>query len=168
MSLRRIVKFQPGHNCMDYHCVQHDKACYPGSGGSHGVHGMAIHFFVNGDIGAIDFSFNLCDMVPGRGSEMGFTHPVERTYESIRGQSLNIHSPKPLWNGHEASADECHWVGEGNACYCDGSTTIAGHILMDLAEHGDEAVWIYLENYYHMTFTGGPVALRPESKLVSR
>lgn len=167
-KLKRILQFHPGHNCIDYKCKWGKERCLPGEGGSHGIHGMEIAFYVKGDDGAIVFRFAICDMIPGRVLDSeGGSFKSERTYRTVMAMDLRYHSLRPMYEDQKPMDSECEWV-KGGKCYYDGSTLNADTPLAILTEHGDEEVWLYLEQFYECTFNDSEWPAPPLTKLVPR
>ena len=98
MSFERIVRFERGYDCIKFECVNGLKSCKPGSGGSHGAHGLQIRFVLKGDEGAIQFLL-FTGLLP---------KTVESTFQPFGGWcdrepfipcDLGYHSKKPRYDG---------------------------------------------------------------------
>lgn len=64
---------------------------------------------------------------------------------------LGYHSKVPLYDGQSRTDKHCVYCDNG-PCYYEGSTLASENIFRRLIEHGDEAVWYDLEEYYKQTF----------------
>lgn len=67
-------------------------------------------------------------------------------------QGIEIHSTKPLYNGHKPLSSFCN-VTQGD-CYCDGTSLYADRELGFINPSGadDEIIWNVLHNYYSQQF----------------
>jgi hypothetical protein len=159
--MKRIVQFKSGYDCINFECIHDSENCFPGSGGSHGLHGLDIIFTVKGSKGAIQFCLST-DWTPkytekskigtrdifnwGIPNKVGaFSYPYPANIE--------IHSKKPLYEGHSITVNSCDCC-DGSPCYCDISGLKANDAMYALVNGGDTALWQFLEDYYKAVFKG--------------
>lgn len=145
---RRMVRFEPGHDCLRFECRHGSATCIPGTGGSHGRHGLQIRFVLKGDKGAIQFLL-MTDWTPEPTHETRFIMPAD----------IGYHAKEPQYDDQEAMDDDCEYT--GGVCYYDGSGLKAEEPFRVLCNEGDEALWQYLEAVYRSRFEGADY---PESK----
>jgi len=152
-----IVRFERGYDCMKFECINRSKKCFPGSGGSHGKHGLAIRFVSKGVDGAVQFllytgwlpQFAEKDSIGYRfiwdwGSGLGFM-PADLSY----------HSKVARYEGQDHVQDSCEFC-DGKPCYYDGSGLNASDAMYALVNGGDKALWEFLDAYYENIFNGAP------------
>ena len=153
MALDHIVKFERGYDCITFKCVRGSDACAPGSGGSHGRHGMVIRFLSKGPHGAAQFILNTGWMpqsvkAGGIGTEeiriLGLKpYPV----------GLGYHSKTRMHDGQEPIDDGCEFC-DGRPCYYYPGSN-GSDAMYALVNGGDEALWRFLDAYYMFLFCGG-------------
>lgn len=154
--MRREVKFERGHNCIDFSCINDQPDCIPGEGGSHGVHGMEIRFLVHGEKGAVQFAlstgwapyFQQADEIGSRWHSFD-----NRKVFPAMPTDLGYHSYEPHYEGQEPIASSCPYLG-GKPCYYDGSSLNAYDAFYTLVNGGEDALWMFLEAYYGNVFEG--------------
>ncbi len=143
--MRQEVRFDVGHNCDEYECIEGSKRCYNGSGGFHGKHGMSIRFLVHGEEGTVQFVM-YTGWYPTESSylssEMGLVMPVD----------LGYHAVKPQYEGQ--SSMECQYL-PGGKCYYDGSGLKAEVAYKTLINAGENDLWRFLTEYYLYLFKDG-------------
>lgn len=64
---------------------------------------------------------------------------------------LGYHAIEPVYRGQVSLEENCQYL-RHKPCYYDGSTLAAGPVLRLLQETGEEAVWVFLADYYHRVF----------------
>ncbi len=152
-KLQRIVGFEQGYNCIKFECVCDSSSCKPGSGGSHGIRGLSIHFLVKGRAGAVQFSMStgwLPQRInPSSIGSLNFSIKDSSPYAS----DLGYHSKKPQYEGQESIQDDCEFC-DGQPCYYDGSGLNANDAFYTLLNTGDKGLWAFLEGYYASVFEG--------------
>jgi hypothetical protein len=134
-GLEHSVRFEKGYDCIRFECINDSPSCKHGSGGTHGKHGMNISFIVKGDEGAIQFVI--------------YTGWIPQHAKKSTIGTLNIRK----WS-EEPPFDSCDLC-DDEPCYYDGSSLNAELPMYVLVNGGDEALWKYLEDYYHATFNDG-------------
>mgnify|MGYP001569974091 CR=1 FL=1 len=119
---------------------------------NYGIHGVEMRWYVKGPLGAVQFVVYTGWMLDHIEKEMESKRHDSIGFSITRPMpaDLGYHSPKPLYEGQSDRAD-CDLL-KGGSCYYDGSTLNADVPFRILKEQGSEAVWKYLENYYHETF----------------
>lgn len=146
-KLKRRIEFESGHDCIRFQCVNGSKSCLPGSGGSHGRHGMNISWLVIGKKGAVQFLVYTGWM----------PEPGKRNYDKNQfppmPADLGYHSKKPFYKGQTEMADKCIYI--GCKCYYDGSGLNAEEPFRVLCNEGGDALWEYLERVYRAHFGRG-------------
>ena len=147
MSMKRIVKFEKGYNCIDFECANDSKKCKPGAGGSHGVHGMSIRFLIKGEAGAVQFLL-YTGFVPSNDG-----HKRDKNSGPLPAD-LGYHSPKPMYEGQSTQTKSCEFL-DGKPCYYDGSSLNADEAYKTLINAGEDDLWRFLEEYYLCTFKDG-------------
>jgi len=143
MSFERSVAFEPGHDCIRFECVNGSPDCKPGAGGSHGIHGMQIRWILKGEKGAVQFLL-FAGWLP---------EPTQLDFSKVRPAmpaDLGYHAREPHYAGH--SSTKCDLLGA--ECYSDGSGLNAHEPFRILCNEGGEALWEFLESYYHCVFEG--------------
>lgn len=149
-GFRRWIAFSPSYDCIVRQpCVHGSETCTPGSMHSHGRHSVDMTWYLQGEIGVVQFKVAtgwMLDDTPV--SAWGLTMAFD----------LGYHSPVPLYEGQSPMSD-CHLL-PGRECFYDGSGLMADTPWRLLRREGDAAVWKHLEDYYADTFSG--VALPAE------
>lgn len=124
---------------------------FPAFHKNYGVHGVEIHFILSGEQGAMIFRIYTSWMLP-------------QTYEywealgippRIKDRECNdagvlFHSPKPMYEGHECSRDNCTYLGK--PCYQDIGYLMSREPRDLLIAEGDEAMWAWMERTYRERF----------------
>ncbi len=151
--MEHIIRFEAGFNCIKFECRYGSESCKPGSGGSHGKHGLQIRFVSKGDAGAIQF-------VIYTGWIPQFVKPSQTHVRNIDDwgshmmpADLGYHSKTAKYNGHKPIDDTCEFC-DGLPCYYDGSGLNAYDAMYALVNGGDIALWIFLDAYYESVFNG--------------
>ena len=141
--MKREIKFDPAFDCRD-----------PDPSKNYGVHGVTLHFYLIGELGAVQFNLFTNWQLP---------HVTEESKGKIRFDGdrhwlcrpipadLGYHSPIPKYDGQEPISDSCELL-SGRPCYYDGSSLNADPVYQTLLEEGDAGVWRTLEKYYQGTF----------------
>lgn len=150
--MKRIIRFEKGHNCRDFECTRDNEECHPDSLSYHGVSGMDVIFFLKGKDGAVQFKIDL-GWIPYHNSER-----YQMPKDEIPGlfpfpSDLGYHSYKPRFDGQEPITDACD-VLDGKPCYYDGSGMNACKAFYTLVNAGEESLWDFLEQYYAHIFYG--------------
>lgn len=149
-----VIEFTPGFDCIKFECKFGSERCRPGSGGTHGKHGLEIRFIVKGDAGAIQFVLStgwLPQMVqPDR---IGY-RAVESWGTALYPSDLGYHAKALQYDGQEPITDSCKYL-DGAPCYYDGSTLNAYDAMYALVNGGDKALWEFLDAVYYHRFCGG-------------
>lgn len=155
-NLERIIKLEPGFDCIRFECKFNSDKCKPGEGGSHGRAGLDIRFVVKGKKGAIQFLL-YTGWLPQKTEPSGIgTRWIEKwSRTEVLPADLGCHSKKPLYEGQEIVSDSCEYC-DGKPCYYDGSGLQASNAMYTLVNGGGEALWQFLEEYYNATFEGSP------------
>lgn len=157
MRLKHIVKFNRGYDCIRFECAHGKESCRPGSGGSHGRHGLDILFVAKGPDGAVQFGLST-GWLPQYAKEdkIGWLNIDEwsRPGFSTYPYDLGYHSKKPHYEGQEPITQSCVYT-DGGPCYYDGSTLNAALAMYTLVNGGDEALWKFLDKYYKRVFHDG-------------
>lgn len=112
---------------------------------------VAGPFLPDGREGAIQFLINtgwltdrLLDEVENRpGRDLWVYKPNQI--------DLGYHSPIPMYKEHEPLLQTCD-VLAGQPCYYDGSGLNGEKPWKILREEGDQALWEFLDNYWHYVF----------------
>jgi len=154
-KLRREVKFVSGYDCIKFECKFNSDRCSPDSGGSHGLHGLEIKFYVHGKKGAVQF-------VLSTGWKPQYVEPDRIRYLNLSGcfdncnslfpmaTDLGYHSYKPHYKGQTPIRD-CEVLG-GKDCYYAGSGLACNDAFYTLLNGGEEKLWEFLEQYYLCVF----------------
>jgi hypothetical protein len=151
--MEHIVRFERGHDCIRFKCINDSPKCIPGKGGSHGVGGMQIRFIVKGDAGAVQFLVST-GWLPRAVSKKDFLWESDELSSFFPSPvDLGYHSKTPRYEG-QSSMGKCEWC-DGLDCYYDGSGLNAINAMYTLVNGGDAALWEFLEQYYHYVFSGG-------------
>ena len=153
MGLTHTVRFRQGYDCIRFECMRDSPACKPGSGGSHGRHGMTIYFAAQGEAGAVTFTL-FTGWLPqyAQPSRIHYRE-VADWGQHVQPANLGCHSRTPRHEGQEVSQRECEYC-DGQPCYCDGSSLNANDAMYSLVNGGDEALWTFLDGYYRSVFEG--------------
>jgi len=154
-KLEHIARFEGGHDCIKFECVHGSKNCKPGSGGSHGRHGMNIRFVSKGEAGAIQFLIYTGWMPQfAKRDEIGF-RDVRDWGGHMMPADLGYHSKEPRHDGQEPICQACEYC-DGQPCYYDGSGLNANDAMYALVNGGEAALWDFLDAYYETTFHDAP------------
>ena len=152
MTFKREVKFQQGYNCIDFPC-KFNKKCVPNN--SHGLHGMEILFLVIGELGAVQFKLST-GWTPfyAKKDKIGYINIPKNKCADLypMPSDLGYHSYKPHYEG-QTSMGKCSVLG-GQDCYYDGSSLNCNDAYYTLVNAGEEALWLFLEQYYKCVFEG--------------
>ncbi len=150
--MEHIVKLTHGHDCIKFECAFNSKDCFPGSGGSHGRHGLTITFLSKGDDGAVQFvlytGWSPQYTAP---DEIGHRYVASWGNGSAMPADLGCHSKKPQYEGQAISGDSCEYC-NGEPCYYDGSGLNADDAMYALVNGGGVALWKFLDDYYGCIF----------------
>ena len=164
--MKHIVRFEGGFDCIRFECVHGSKGCKPGSGGSHGRHGLSIRFVSKGDKGAVQFLLytGLCPQhaVP---STIG-VRDCEWGGAAIPAD-LGYYAKQPQYDGQEAIDNACEFC-DGQPCYYDGSGLNANDAMYALVNGGGDGLWAFLDAYYAATFDGAVYPSPTEFKMPLR
>jgi hypothetical protein len=154
MTLEHIVRFFKGHDCIRFECIFGSERCLPGSGGSHGVHGLKIWFISKGAEGAVQFVL-YTGWVP-KFSEKDDTRFLNVKWDEISPVpfDLGFHSKKPTYEGEIPADMACEYC-DGEPCYYGGSSINANAAMYALVNGGDKALWAFLDKYYDCVFNAG-------------
>ena len=154
MTLQHIVRFERGYDCIRFECVSGSPGCHPGSGGSHGRHGLAIRFLAAGDAGAVQFVVNT-GWVPQRVTPSSiFMRHVDDWGGYTLPTDLGYHAKEPQYEGQTEVSADCEFT--GGPCFYDGSGLDAMDGMYALVNGGDEALWAFLDAYYEHVFNDAP------------
>jgi hypothetical protein len=151
--MEHITKFKQGYDCIKFKCINDSERCYPGSGGSHGVHGLTITFISKGPKGAAQFML-YTGWLPLYCEADSIGSRYYDTKSSAMPADLGYHSKVPMYEGQEKASESCEYC-DGKPCYYDGSGLSAYDAFYTLVNGGDEALWRYLDEYYNARFEGG-------------
>lgn len=157
--MNRMVVFSPAYDHSIAPCD--DERCRESGGRWHGQHAVECHFYVEGDLGVVEFSFNtgfeLRTVTDGP-----WGRRVDPSLKTVAGRecfptakNLGHHWRTPVYDG-ELFVAECELVEGG--CYADGSGLNAEPLLAALIEGGSDAVWPLLEGYYADLAAAGAVS----------
>ena len=152
INMEHIVRFERGFDCIRFECVHGSADCKPGSGGSHGRHGLNIRFVSKGEAGAVQFllftgwlpQYAKPSVIGSRDCEWG---------QYVLPADLGYHSKTPQYEGQKSSSFACEFCGD-QPCYYDGSSLNANDAMYALVNGGDSALWDFLDAYYESTFNG--------------
>lgn len=144
-KLEHRIDWEPGHDCIRFKCAFGGERCRPGSGGSHGIHGLQIRWLVIGAKGAVQFLL-YTGWLPE--PETDLFSPVKTITLPA---DLGYHSLTPQYE--EQSAMDCELL-PGGKCYYDGSGLNAQAPFTTLCNDGINALWAYLDAYYRHVFYG--------------
>lgn len=148
--MKRITRFYRGYDCINFECINDSNRCYPGGGGSHGLHGLDIVFYVNGEKGAVYFILST-----------GWLPKSEPTNEYIDfGKSepypvsLGYISKEPFYSYQEKIKERIDFL-DIDEYYLDRSGLDSKDAFYSLVNGGDDALWSFLEQYYRYTYLEG-------------
>jgi hypothetical protein len=166
--MEHIVRFEGGYDCILFECTYGSKDCKPGSGGSHGRHGLNIRFVSKGDAGAVQFLL-YTGWTPQHASpsSIGVRDVRDWGGQHMMPADLGYHSKTPRYDGQEPIDKACEFCG-GQPCYYDGSRLNANDAMYALVNGGDAALWAFLDAYYDATFKDGPYPTPAEFKTTPR
>lgn len=118
---------------------------------NYGIHGVEIVFILRGTLGAIQFVIHSNWQLPYVAKEMRIKMKPEMypLFEPM-GADVGYHSPKPMYEGHKSTSDNCPYI--GGKCYYNGSSLQAGDMLNILIAEGSDKVWRELEDHYKSIF----------------
>lgn len=139
----RQVHMQPGYDCMNFHGDEAGRKC-------HGRHGMEIRFFLIGEEGAVVFAMYASDWLPGS-IEYGHTSRSTPLFGAMAAD-LGHHWLRPVYEG-ETENGPCDFL-HGAECFYDGSGLNAEPVMVRFFDHGMDAVWEDLEDYYRSCSKG--------------
>ena len=148
--MEHIVNFRAGHDCIKFECKYDSERCFPGKGGSHGVHGLEIIFIVKGEKGAVQFLL-FTGWLPQK--TQTDTYAIRDWGNRMMPADLGYHAREPQYEGHRQATSSCEYCG-GEPCYYDGSGLHASDALYALVNQGEEGLWKFLEAYYLAIFEG--------------
>lgn len=152
--MEHIVRFLPAHDCIKFECKFGSKSCYPGSGGSHGIHGVEIIFLSKGEKGVVQFViFSDWRAQRKEADRIEYRNIVKWGGDYFMVADLGYHSPVPLYEGQPVSSKRCEYLG-GKPCYYDESGLNAVDAMYSLVNGGDEGLWEFLDAYYESVFEG--------------
>lgn len=117
---------------------------------NYGIHGAEMHWYLVGELGAVQFVVYTNWHLPHVKAEGEMTWREPFLWQPMPAD-LGYHSPKPLYEGQHARED-CHLLPPGCKCHYDGSGLNAGPVFDTLVREGHEAAWKEMENYYIETF----------------
>lgn len=146
--MERITRFYRGHDCINFECINDSNRCSPGAGGSHGVHGLDIVFYVNGLKGAVYFNL-FTGWLPQDTQDF----PAINNLEAMPA-SLGHISKEPTYKCQEIRKEKIDFLGI-NEYYEGYSGLNAKDAYFTLVNGGDDALWNFLEQYYRHTFLEG-------------
>lgn len=150
--MEHIVRFNRGYDCIKFECAHGSEACKPGSGGSHGRHGLEILFVSKGDAGAVQFQL-FTDWFPQHVAPSSIGVHECQWGDSVMPAYLGYHSKTPHYDGRDAVSRCCEFC-DGKQCYYDGSGLNANDAMYALVNGGDAALWAFLDAYYDHVFHG--------------
>ncbi len=142
-NFKKTVQFFPA-----FHKVHEDPSK------NYGVGAVRVCMILQGDNGAISFSFSTGMM-------------LKKTYGWWKSKGLHLESNRPDHMGYDVSyhaltaqfegqtsRDDCPWL-NGKPCFCDGSAMRADEWMDVFVEKGDEAIWSMMEADYKERFEHG-------------
>ena len=107
---------------------------------------MRLTFYVKGNSGAVQFLILTGWRVPYRDRREG--------YSGLMPADLGYHAKKPQYEDQSLMMDDCEYT--DGPCYYDGSSLNAEKPYEILVTKGEDALWEFLESYYHCVFHGAP------------
>lgn len=164
--MEHIIRFEGGFDCIKFECIYGSDECKPGTGGSHGRHGLSIRFVSKGDKGAVQFLLytGLCPQhaaparIGVRDCDWG---------GSVRPIDLGYHAKQAQYDGQKPMSYACEFC-DGQPCYYDGSSLNASDAMYALVNGGDNALWAFLDAYYAATFDGAEYPVPSEFRMPLR
>lgn len=165
--MEHIVRLESGYDCITFECCNRSKKCFPGSGGSHGRHGLSMRFVSKGELGAVQFLL-YTGWTPQYSKEDRIG--ARRIHDWGRGAmpaDLGYHSKTPRYEGHTIADQSCEFC-DGQQCYYDGSGLNASDAMYALVNGGDSALWAFLDAYYNTVFEDCEYPKPAEYKMPSR
>ena len=152
--MEHIIRFERGYDCIKFECVHGSKNCKPGSGGSHGIHGLNIRFISKGDAGAVQFLL-YTGWTPQYAEESSIVfRSIRDCGRNMMPADLGFHSKTKRYDDQEPVDSSCEFC-DGQPCYYDGSGLNASDAMYALVNGGDAALWSFLDAYYQCVFNGG-------------
>lgn len=159
-EFERWIEFSPAHDCiLRQPCKFGSAACRPGEGGSHGRGAVTMHWYLRGERGVAQFMVFTGWHLPETAAKlneppMRLSPVTGRTWNPMEPNPADVgyHSPRPL-HGGEIRREDCRIL--DGPCYYDGSGLAADEPFRLLVEHGSDAVWDFLADYYHQTCVAG-------------
>lgn len=128
---------------------------------NYGIHGVNLKFLVKGDLGVVQFLIYTNWQLPHVEDEMA-DKAFSKDANWIKAllypipADLGYHSPKPIYKDQRSM--NCEYIA-GGKCFYDGSGYNAKKPYKIMVEKGGEAMWKFLEKYYHRVFaTPSPTA----------
>jgi hypothetical protein len=149
--MEHIVNFESGYDCIKFECINGSKKCNPGSGGSHGKHGLNIRFVVKGDGGAVQFVIYTGWMPQLKKPSTIGVRDCDWDFGEVMPADLGYHSKTPHYEGQNRMPGKCEYC-DGKPCYYDGSSLNANDAMYALVNGGDNGLWKFLEEYYETVF----------------
>jgi hypothetical protein len=159
-KLEHVVKFEKGYDCINFECISDSKNCKPGSGGSHGSHGLSIRFVVKGEEGAVQFLLYTGWLPQHSLCSFGFRDCDFSGSYSFLPADLGYHSKTPKYKD-QMMFKNCPYC-DGELCYYDGSSLNANDAMYTLVNGGDEALWEFLDQFYYCIFKDGKYPIPTE------
>jgi hypothetical protein len=141
-NFKKEITFTAGHNCLDFECKWDSPSCRPGSGGSHGKHGVDLRFILTGKEGAVIFIL-FTGWIPG----------ISPTYSTPMPAEIQVHS-KTSRSFDESPMKDCLYT-QGD-CYCRSYGLLADEAMISLVNGGDTEVWNFLQEFYNSFFHNAP------------
>ena len=145
-KFERIVDFYPAYDKRS----ENPKKNY-------GISSVRIFFILKKGKKAVQFQFGTNWFLPETIEEYkkignkGKTSPTDLTKgKQLQGWSIDYHSPKPMFKGHESTSNECKIT--GGKCYMDGSCLYASANEEILLREGSEGIWKFLEKEWKERF----------------
>ncbi len=160
--MEHIVSLEHGYDCIRFECFWGKDKCKPGTGGSHGVHGLSIRFLSKGLEGAVQFLL-YTGWLPQKVEvdSIGYRNITKwGTESSMMPSDLGYHSKKPRYEGH-SSVGPCKYC-DGEECYYAGSGLNASDAMYTLVNGGGDALWEFLDAYYEYVFHNQPYPIPAE------
>lgn len=158
-DMKHETRFHNGHDCIKFKCKFRNKYCIPNEGGSHGIHGMEIEFYVHGELGVVQFKLST-GWLPQKVNKnnigvLNFTANVGGKCSHLfpMATDLGYHSYKPHYD-RQSSMGACKLLG-GKDCYYDGSSLNANDAFYTLLNGGEKELFKFLEQYYRCVFENG-------------
>lgn len=167
-KMKHLVRLESGYDCIKFECTNKSESCVPGSGGSHGRHGLTIRFVTKGPMGAVQFLL-YTGWLPQYVKESGIGARYIRDWGGMQPlpADLGYHSKKPLHEGQQPTDKACMFC-DGLPCYYDGSGLNASDAMYALVNRGGKALWDFLDAYYRTVFEGAEYPVPAEYKMPRR